>query len=75
MDINLAIKDYEERGCEQCSLGIATMPEGYALMLNGDRTHYFWISDRGEESVIHWNKWIVYRGAKEHADLRAKLRA
>ena len=53
------------------SLGIQTMPEGYALMLNPDRTHYYWLRHDGVESVINWDKWSVYRGAianKEASD-------
>lgn len=46
------------------SLGIQTMPEGYKLILNNDRTHYYWLRDDGVESVIDWDKWRVYRGAK-----------
>lgn len=46
------------------SLGIQKMPDGYALMLNTDRTHFYWINDKGQESAIHWDKWAVYRGAK-----------
>jgi hypothetical protein len=45
------------------SLGIRKLPDGYALMLNADYTHYYWLRHDGEESVIHWNKWAVYRGA------------
>ncbi|QAY17991.1 hypothetical protein [Pseudoalteromonas phage C7] len=45
------------------SLGFASMPEGYALMLNADRSHYYWIRYDGVESVISWDKWSVYRGA------------
>ena len=39
------------------------MPEGYALMLNPDRTHHYWLRFNGNESAIHWDKWAVYRGA------------
>lgn len=46
------------------SLGIQSMPEGYALMLNPDETHYYWLRADGVESVIHWDRWAVYRGAK-----------
>jgi len=46
------------------SLGIREMPEGYALMLNSDESHFYWIRYDGVESVICWDKWAVYRGAK-----------
>lgn len=49
------------------SLGIKKMPKGYKLMLNGDRTHYYWLKDDETESCIHWDKWAVYRGAVEHS--------
>lgn len=75
MSLKAVVGDFEELGCRQCRLGIVEMPEGYALMLNGDQTHYFWVNDLGEESVICWNKWMVYRGAKGHAELRARLSA
>lgn len=48
------------------SLGIKKMPEGYALMLNPDKTHYYWLRKCGLESCIHWDKWAVYRGAKQN---------
>lgn len=48
------------------SLGFASMPEGYALMLNSDRTHHYWINSDGVESSIDWDKWQVYRNAKAH---------
>lgn len=49
------------------SLGIQDMPDGYALMLNPDETHYYWLRWDGVESAIHWNRWAVYRGAKANA--------
>lgn len=53
------------------SLGIARMPEGYALMLNPDQSHYYWLRFDGVDSVICWDRWAVYRGAK--ADKAALL--
>lgn len=63
-----AIREYVSAGCSDMSnsLGIQQMPDGYALMLNPDKTHYFWIT-KNSESCIHCDKWAVYRGAKEHA--------
>ena len=50
------------------SLGIKKMPEGYALMINDDRTHHYWLRLSDElESVIHWDKWSVWRGAVNHS--------
>jgi hypothetical protein len=50
------------------SLGILRMPDGYALMLNADYTHYYWLRYDSEESVIYWNKWDVYRLAMYDSD-------
>lgn len=49
------------------SLGICQMPEGYALMLNPDQSHYYFVRHDGLESVIHWNRWAIYRWAKADA--------
>lgn len=54
------------------SLGIQQMPNGYELMLNYDGTHFYWLRYDGVESCIHWDKWAVYRGAKEDNKLQAK---
>lgn len=64
--LNFSIKDDESCGSTNVSnsLGIQKMPEGYALMLNPDQTHYYWLRYDGVYSVIHWNRWAVYRGAK-----------
>lgn len=60
--------------CERCgcvdyshSLGIQDMPQGYALILNADKSHFFWVCYDGVESVIHWDKWAIYRSAKRRA--------
>ena len=50
------------------SLGIQRMPKGYALMLNCDESHFYWLRHDGAESCIHWNKWAVYRGARADAE-------
>ena len=65
-----AIKGYEESGCADVSksLGIQKMPIGYALILNSDRTHYFWIT-ANLESCISWDKWAAYRGAVDDSKL------
>ena len=54
-------------GCREMSLGIVKMPPGYALMLNGDESHFYWLRYDGVESVRHWNRWAVYRGAQSNA--------
>lgn len=61
---------YLEHGCTDCShsLGIVQMPPGYSLMLDADGMYFFWMErSTGRESVIDWNKWNVYRGAKADA--------
>ena len=59
-----AIKEHESLGSEKRNLGLQKMPDGYALMVNGDYTHYYWLRWDGEESMVHWDKWAVYRGAR-----------
>ncbi|MGE0231743.1 MAG: hypothetical protein AB7O39_03370 [Flavobacteriaceae bacterium] len=59
-----------EIGCEVMdrTLGIHEMPAGYHLMLNLDRTHFFWMERAtGRCSDEHWDKWASYRGAKADA--------
>ena len=58
------VLEYESMGCEEKRLGICDMPKGYALMLNEDESHYFWLCYDGRKSVIFWDKWRVYRAAK-----------
>lgn len=60
------IDDYVSLGATQGKLGIQKMPKGYALMLNIDRTHYYWINVNRDESGKHWDKWAIYRYAKNH---------
>jgi hypothetical protein len=47
--------------------GRARIPEGYAILLNADRSHYFWIRADGAEGPIHWDKWAAVRMAKANA--------
>lgn len=51
-------------GCAVTKLGIALLPPGYAVMLNPDGTHYFWLCEDGRHSVINWDRWAAFRGAK-----------
>ena len=56
-------------GMNVVSLGIQSMPDGYSLVLNADGTHYYGVRRDGMESCEHWDKWAVYRGAKnDYAD-------
>lgn len=59
------ISEFENEGCRVVSFGNVRVPDGYAVLLNADESHYFWICGDGRESVMHWNKWAVLRGAKE----------
>lgn len=63
----LQIKEHEKDGCQRAcrSLGFAKMPAGYALMLNTDISHFYWLRHDGVESVISWNKWQVRKWAKQ----------
>lgn len=66
MEFEAELKDYLECGCIDYSkrLGIVTIPEGYALLLNSDYSHFFYIKSGGFESCIHWNKWAIYQWIK-----------
>jgi hypothetical protein len=66
MSLQNHVTYYENCDCRRCdkSLGIRSMPEGYALMLDGDGLYFFWLDQKGRTSVTHWNKWAVYKGAK-----------
>ena len=65
MSLEAEIRDHIESGCHDVSrsLGIQKMPPGYALMLNADGSHFYWLREDGSESVIHWDKWAIYRWA------------
>lgn len=65
-ELNEQIKFYVDEGCRDVSscLGFVKMPKGYALMLNSDESHFFWLRHDGLESVIYCNRWDVYRMAK-----------
>jgi len=70
MTIDEHIKDHASVGCEHAahSLGAVRMPEGYALMLDGDRTHFYWLRHDGRESAGHWDRWAIYRSAKRDSE-------
>lgn len=60
------VADRESVGAIRCDsmLGFTKMPRGYALMLNSDKTHFYWLRYDGKESSINWDKWAIYRGAR-----------
>ena len=68
---DLVMEHEESYGCQERLLGVQSMPEGYALMINADRTHFYWLRHDGTESVIHWDKWAVYKWAKHDAQTAA----
>lgn len=67
------IEDHEYAGSLDVShsLGIKQMPPGYALMLNPDRTHFYWLRADGAEGVICWDKWAVWRWANANKERAA----
>ncbi len=73
--LSVHIHDYEANGSFNAShcLGIQDMPDGYALMLNPDYTHYYWLRYDGMESVISWDKWAAFRGARDDKEKQEKL--
>jgi hypothetical protein len=65
LKLNKHVEQHESFGCSNRSnsLGIQRMPEGYALMLDGDAMYFYWLRFDGNQSCIHWNKWAVRKGA------------
>jgi hypothetical protein len=68
--LNVHLADHISFGCINYSkrMGCHKLPDGYALMLNSDRSHFYWLRFDGRESDIHWNKWAVFRGIKVDAE-------
>lgn len=66
MSLESHVAEDESLGCRRSDqmLGFRKMPDGYALMLDGDGMYFYWLRSDGKSSTIHWNKWAVYRGAK-----------
>lgn len=66
-NLHVHIEDHVNCGAINMNhaLGSRSMPEGYALMLNADQTHYYWLRHDGAESTICWDRWAAYRGAKQ----------
>ena len=67
--LSSVVAEYEKMGCRRIEIGLCNvkMPQGYALMLNADGTHYFWLRQDGVESTIHWNRFVIHRWAKAEA--------
>lgn len=65
------VKSAVSMGCTHADnmLGIQKMPEGYALMIDADDMYFFWLRHDGCNSVIHWNKWAVRKGALADSSL------
>jgi hypothetical protein len=65
MTLALHVDSAVRLGCTHADrmLGFQKMPDGYSLMLDADQMYFFWLRHDGAESVIHWNKWAVRRGA------------
>ena len=63
--LNDLLADYGDCYNASDRLGICKMPPGYALLLNSDESHYFWLRFDGGESAIHWDRWVAYRGARD----------
>lgn len=68
-DLPARVKVHEDDGCCDVtkSLGVQKMPEGYALMKDPEGMYFYWLKFDGMQSVISWNKWDAYRGAKDDA--------
>jgi len=65
--IDDAVKDYESLGCSVAATGKAKIPDDYAIMLNADESHFFWLHKSDATGPVDWNKWRVLRSAKAHA--------
>lgn len=66
------IAEHEASGARYCvsDLGFQDMPNGYALFLNPDESHYYFVRDDGYESAVHWDKWAIYRWARADVSQR-----
>lgn len=69
MALDDRVREHESFGCRRVdkSLGVQAMPSGYALMLDADEIYFYWLCEDGAESVQHWNKWAIRRGAVARA--------
>lgn len=71
-DLRKQVADAVAAGSSEASLGIVKMPKGYALLLNPDRSHYYFMRHDGVESCIHWNRWSVYKWAMQDFEVFCK---
>lgn len=55
------------------SLGIQKMPEGYALMMNRDESHFYWLRYDSVQSDVHWDRWAIFSAAKRNKEYHDKL--
>ena len=69
--LNNVIRDHINQGSAPIYLGIQQVPPGYQIMINADRSHFYYVDYLGEESAISCSKWQVYGWAK--ADAEQKL--
>ncbi len=76
MSLIQLVTEMESHGCRRVDrwLGIQKMPEGYALMLDGDEMYFYWLCEDGRESVVHWNKWAIRNGAIKDREQRSDLK-
>lgn len=68
-ELDKQVADHERHGARRMdrSLGIQTMPAGFALMLDADEMYYYWLAYDGRYGAEHWNKWAVRKGAMRAA--------
>lgn len=56
-------------GSSQMKIGFHAAPEGYAIMIDADRTMFYWLRYDGMTSTPCCDKWATYRGAIEDVKL------
>ena len=66
------VADAISLGCFKANIGRARCPAGYAIMVDPDGVYTFWLDWNGRQSVSHWSKWAVLRGAKQDAERQSK---
>lgn len=66
------VDEHVNEGASLANLGASTsaVPLGYAILMNADGTHFFWVCEDGRESVICWDRWAVLRSANNDAKKR-----
>lgn len=52
MSLEEHVKEREYYGSERVNLSIQQMPDGYAILLNDDRTRYYWLCQDGREGPM-----------------------